>query len=202
MPQTLPIIRIMDLHKRFGQLHVLKGINLDVHQGEKICIIGPSGSGKSTLLRCINFLEEPDAGMIWLDGEPMGFVETAPGQRRRAPEADINRMRAAVGMVFQSFNLWSHMTVLGNIVEAPIHVLGHNRKSAEERALRILDRIGLRDKKDSYPSQLSGGQQQRVGIARALAMEPKIMLFDEPTSSLDPELVGEVLEVMRSLALE
>jgi polar amino acid transport system ATP-binding protein len=202
MPQTLPIIRIMDLHKRFGQLHVLKGINLDVHQGEKICIIGPSGSGKSTLLRCINFLEEPDTGMIWLDGEPMGFVETAPGQRRRAPEADINRMRAAVGMVFQSFNLWSHMTVLGNIVEAPIHVLGLDRKSAEQRALRLLDRIGLRDKKDSYPSQLSGGQQQRVGIARALAMEPKIMLFDEPTSSLDPELVGEVLEVMRSLALE
>jgi len=200
MPPTRSIISVQGLHKWFGPLHVLNGIDMEVHAGQKICIIGPSGSGKSTLLRCINFLEEPDSGIVWLDGEPMGFVETAAGQRRRASETDINRMRAAVGMVFQNFNLWGHMTVLGNIIEAPIQVRGMDRKSAEQRALRLLERIGLAEKKDAYPSQLSGGQQQRVAIARALAMEPKIMLFDEPTSSLDPELVGEVLEVMRSLA--
>jgi len=200
MPPTRSIISVQGLHKWFGPLHVLDGIDMEVHAGQKICIIGPSGSGKSTLLRCINFLEEPDSGIVWLDGEPMGFVETAAGQRRRASETDINRMRAAVGMVFQNFNLWGHMTVLGNIIEAPIQVRGMDRKSAEQRALRLLERIGLAEKKDAYPSQLSGGQQQRVAIARALAMEPKIMLFDEPTSSLDPELVGEVLEVMRSLA--
>ena len=200
MPPTRSIISVQGLHKWFGPLHVLNGIDMEVHAGQKICIIGPSGSGKSTLLRCINFLEEPDSGIVWLDGEPMGFVETAAGQRRRASESDINRMRAAVGMVFQNFNLWGHMTVLGNIIEAPIQVRGMDRKSAEQRALRLLERIGLAEKRDAYPSQLSGGQQQRVAIARALAMEPKIMLFDEPTSSLDPELVGEVLEVMRSLA--
>jgi polar amino acid transport system ATP-binding protein len=196
----LPIIRIAGLHKRFGPLHVLRGVDLEVHPGEKICIIGPSGSGKSTLLRCINFLEEPDAGMIWLDGKPMGFIEDGQGHRRRAAEGDVNRMRASVGMVFQSFNLWSHMTVMNNIVEAPIYVSGLGRKAAEERALQLLERIGLADKRGSYPAQLSGGQQQRVAIARALAMEPKIMLFDEPMSSLDPELVWEVLEVMRGLA--
>jgi polar amino acid transport system ATP-binding protein len=195
-----PIVRVEGLHKRFGALHVLRGVDLAVPQGEKICIIGPSGSGKSTLLRCINFLEEPDAGMVWLDNEPMGFIEDTQGRRRRASEADVNRMRAAVGMVFQSFNLWSHMTVMNNIVEAPIYVSGLTRKAAEGRAMQLLERIGLAEKRDSYPSQLSGGQQQRVAIARALAMEPKIMLFDEPTSSLDPELVGEVLAVMRSLA--
>jgi polar amino acid transport system ATP-binding protein len=200
MPPTRSIIKIQGLHKWFGSLHVLNGIDMEVHAGQKICVIGPSGSGKSTLLRCINFLEEPDSGIVWLDGEPMGFVEAVAGQRRRASEADINRMRAAVGMVFQNFNLWGHMTVLGNIIEGPIQVRGMDRKSAEERALRLLERIGLADKKHAYPSQLSGGQQQRVAIARALAMEPKIMLFDEPTSSLDPELVGEVLEVMRTLA--
>jgi polar amino acid transport system ATP-binding protein len=197
---TQPIVRIEGLHKRFGPLHVLRGVDLAVPQGEKICIIGPSGSGKSTLLRCINFLEEPDAGLVWLDNEPMGFIEDPQGRRRRAAEADVNRMRAAVGMVFQSFNLWSHMTVMNNIIEAPIYVSGLTRKAAEDRAMQLLERIGLVEKRDSYPSQLSGGQQQRVAIARALAMEPKIMLFDEPTSSLDPELVGEVLEVMRRLA--
>jgi polar amino acid transport system ATP-binding protein len=195
-----PIIRIRNLHKWFGPLHVLKGIDLDVNVGEKICVIGPSGSGKSTLLRCINFLEEATSGMIWIDGEPMGFTETAEGQRHRAPGSAINRMRAEVGMVFQSFNLWGHKTVLGNIIEAPIYVRGDDRRAAESDAMRLLERIGLTDKRDSYPSQLSGGQQQRVAIARALAMKPKIMLFDEPTSSLDPELVGEVLAVMRSLA--
>jgi len=199
-PSKNPIIRIKDLNKSFGALHVLKDINLEVHAGEKICIIGPSGSGKSTLLRCINFLEEANSGMIWLDDAPMGFVEAAPNKRRRASESEINRMRAAVGMVFQNFNLFSHMTVIGNIIEAPIHVRGIDRKSAEQTATQLLERIGLVDKKNAYPSQLSGGQQQRVAIARALAMKPKIMLFDEPTSSLDPELVGEVLEVMRALA--
>jgi polar amino acid transport system ATP-binding protein len=194
-----PIIKVQNLHKRFGPLHVLKGVEFTVAAGEKICIVGPSGSGKSTLLRCINFLEEPDEGMVWLDGAPMGFVETG-GKRRRASESEINRLRASVGMVFQSFNLWGHMTVLGNITEAPVNVRGLDRKTAEAQACRLLERIGLIDKKNAYPSQLSGGQQQRVAIARALAMEPKIMLFDEPTSALDPELVGEVLEVMRSLA--
>lgn len=193
------MLRVQNLHKHFGALHVLKGIDLEVAAGEKICIIGPSGSGKSTLLRCINYLEEPDEGMVLLEGIPVGGTET-PSGRRRASENAINEVRASIGMVFQNFNLWSHMTVLNNIIEAPIHVRGLDRKSAVSRALRLLDRIGLTDKKDAYPSQLSGGQQQRVAIARALAMEPKVMLFDEPTSSLDPELVGDVLDVMRSLA--
>ena len=199
-PERQPIIKVQNLHKRFGPLHVLKGIDLSVQIGEKICIVGPSGSGKSTLLRCINFLEEPDEGMVWLDGAPMGFIENSGGGRRRATESEINRLRASVGMVFQSFNLWGHMTVLRNIIEAPINVRGLDRRTAEAQACRLLERIGLIEKRDAYPSQLSGGQQQRVAIARALAMEPKIMLFDEPTSSLDPELVGEVLEVMRTLA--
>ncbi len=195
-----PMVRVRNLHKWFGQLHVLNDISFDVQTGEKICIIGPSGSGKSTLLRCLNFLEEHDAGTIWLEGLPMGFHEEANGKRRRATESEINRMRESIGMVFQSFNLWGHMTVLGNIIEAPMRVRGDSRSAAEEAALGLLERIGLADKRNAYPSQLSGGQQQRVAIARALAMRPKIMLFDEPTSSLDPELVDEVLEVMRGLA--
>jgi polar amino acid transport system ATP-binding protein len=195
-----PMVRVRNLHKWFGPLHVLNDISFDVQTGEKICIIGPSGSGKSTLLRCLNFLEEHDAGTIWLEGVPMGFHEAADGGRRRATESEINRMRESIGMVFQSFNLWGHMTVLGNIIEAPIHVHGDSRSVAETAALELLERIGLADKRNAYPSQLSGGQQQRVAIARALAMRPKIMLFDEPTSSLDPELVDEVLEVMRGLA--
>jgi polar amino acid transport system ATP-binding protein len=194
-----PMIKVQNLHKRFGPLHALKGVNLEVDAGEKICIIGPSGSGKSTLLRCLNYLEEPDEGTILLDGVPVGRFETASG-RRRMPESALNGVRASIGMVFQNFNLWSHMTALNNIIEAPIYVRGLDRKTAVAEALRLLDRIGLGDKKDAYPSQLSGGQQQRVAIARALAMEPKVMLFDEPTSSLDPELVGDVLDVMRSLA--
>jgi polar amino acid transport system ATP-binding protein len=195
-----PMVRVRNLHKWFDQLHVLNDVSFDVQTGEKICIIGPSGSGKSTLLRCLNFLEEHDAGTIWLEGLPMGFHEEINGKRRRASEAEINRMRESIGMVFQSFNLWGHMTVLGNIIEAPMHVRGDSRSAAEEAALELLGRIGLTDKRNAYPSQLSGGQQQRVAIARALAMRPKIMLFDEPTSSLDPELVDEVLEVMRGLA--
>jgi polar amino acid transport system ATP-binding protein len=202
MTDIPPIIKIEGLCKSFGSLEVLKAIDLEVRVGEKICIIGPSGSGKSTLLRCINSLEEFEAGMIWLDGAPMGFRLDSEGRRVRATESEINRVRMSVGMVFQSFNLWTHMTVLQNIIEAPVHVKRLGRDVATRRAMGLLERIGLSAKRDAYPAELSGGQQQRVAIARALAMEPKIMLFDEPTSSLDPELVGEVLEVMRSLAID
>ena len=194
------IIRAQNLHKWFGDLHVLKGIDLDVKAGEKVCIMGPSGSGKSTLLRCLNFLEEPSKGMVFLDDRPMGYIEDADGKRRRDTEANINRMRARMGMVFQSFNLWTHMTASANIVEAPIHVGGLSRQAASEKALKLLKLVGLEDKKDAYPAKLSGGQQQRIAIARALAMDPEVMLFDEPTSALDPELVGEVLAVMSELA--
>jgi polar amino acid transport system ATP-binding protein len=197
-----PIIEVRGLNKSFGPLHVLKNIDLDVRPGEKICIIGPSGSGKSTLLRCINFLEEPDSGIVRLAGAPIGFLENAHGKRRRDSEANINRVRQSIGMVFQNFNLWGHMNVLRNIMEAPLYVARMNREAARERALALLERVGLADKRDAYPSQLSGGQQQRVAIARALAMNPRVMLFDEPTSALDPELVGEVLEVMHGLAYD
>jgi ABC-type histidine transport system ATPase subunit len=196
------VIRIQDLHKWFGRLHVLRGITMEIRAGEKICVIGPSGSGKSTLLRCINFLEEPSQGMVFLHNSPMGFVESPEGRRRHDSETNINRMRARVGMVFQSFNLWTHMTVMRNVIEAPVYVKRLSHRVAVTRATELLRRVGLLDKKDAYPAQLSGGQQQRVAIARALAMEPEIMLFDEPTSALDPELVGEVLEVMRGLAQE
>jgi polar amino acid transport system ATP-binding protein len=195
-----PLIEIRGLNKHFGSLHVLRDINLNVRLGEKICIIGPSGSGKSTLLRCINFLEEPDAGTVRLAGAPIGFLENAEGRRRRDRESNINRVRQSVGMVFQSFNLWGHMTVLRNILEAPLYVQRKDYKVALDQALALLDRVGLADKKDAYPAQLSGGQQQRVAIARALATNPRVMLFDEPTSALDPELIGEVLEVMLALA--
>ncbi len=195
-----PMIRVQNLQKWFGGLHVLKGISLEVRTGEKVCIMGPSGSGKSTFLRCLNLLEEPTKGMVLLDGVPVGYIEDAGGMRRRDTEANINRMRSRMGMVFQNFNLWTHMTAQGNIVEAPIHVKGMSRQAATEKALDLLKQVGLEDKRDAYPAQLSGGQQQRVAIARALALEPEIMLFDEPTSALDPELVGEVLAVMSALA--
>jgi polar amino acid transport system ATP-binding protein len=195
-----PMIRVQNLQKWFGGLHVLKGISLEVRTGEKVCIMGPSGSGKSTFLRCLNLLEEPTKGMVLLDGVPVGYIEDAGGMRRRDTEANINRMRSRMGMVFQNFNLWTHMTAQGNIMEAPIHVKGMSRQAATEKALDLLKQVGLEDKRDAYPAQLSGGQQQRVAIARALAMEPEIMLFDEPTSALDPELVGEVLVVMSELA--
>ncbi|HUN48629.1 MAG TPA: amino acid ABC transporter ATP-binding protein [Stellaceae bacterium] len=198
--ENTPIIEVRKLNKHFGPLHVLRDIDLDVRLGEKICIIGPSGSGKSTLLRCLNFLEEPDGGTVRLDGAPIGILEDAEGRRRRDSEASINRVRQSVGMVFQSFNLWGHMTVLRNLLEAPLYVRRMDAKAALETALALLERVGLSDKKNAYPSQLSGGQQQRVAIARALAMNPRVMLFDEPTSALDPELIGEVLEVMRGLA--
>lgn len=185
------MIKINDLHKRFGKLEVLKGIDLAVREGEVVCVIGPSGSGKSTLLRCINRLEEPTAGEILVGGEPV------PPRGK-----GLDQVRADLGMVFQRFNLFPHMTALRNVAVGPIKVKGMEPARAEALARALLDKVGLADKADSYPAHLSGGQQQRVAIARALAMEPKVMLFDEPTSALDPELVGEVLEVMKQLARE
>lgn len=194
-------LTIRDLHKSFGSLEVLKGISLAAHDGEVISVIGSSGSGKSTMLRCINLLETPDRGVISLNGET---IEMKGGRKgpRAANRKQIERLRARLGMVFQSFNLWSHMTILQNIIEAPMLVKKMPRAQAVAKAKELLDRVGIADKLDFYPGHLSGGQQQRAAIARALAMEPDIMLFDEPTSALDPELVGEVLRVMRSLADE
>lgn len=194
------LIRVTGLSKSFGNTCVLDRINLTIRHGEKLCIIGPSGSGKSTLLRCLNFLEEPDSGMVYITGTPPLSAVDDIGRRSRARRAHVTRMRSSVGMVFQSFNLWRHMTVLENVTEAPRRVMKLNRNEANARALSLLERVGLQDLPNAYPSQLSGGQQQRVAIARALAMEPTIMLFDEPTSALDPELVGEVLSIMKSLA--
>jgi polar amino acid transport system ATP-binding protein len=196
-----PVIRVEGLCKSFGAQEVLKDISLDVRLGEKICVVGPSGSGKSTFLRCINLLEEPDAGVLRVGTSSMDFSGVA-NRRPRVSEADMNRLRLTVGMVFQSFNLWSHMTALQNVMEAPIRVRKLSPSAAGQRAAELLQRVGLADKGASYPSELSGGQQQRVAIARALAMDPQVMLFDEPTSSLDPELVSEVLEVMENLAAE
>jgi polar amino acid transport system ATP-binding protein len=182
-------VRVSALHKRFGDLHVLKGIDLEVSEGEVVCIIGPSGSGKSTLLRCLNLLEAPSAGVVEVDGYVVND-----------PKADINKIRQNIGMVFQHFNLFPHMSVMRNITLAPVDLKRLSKPDATRKAGELLERVGLSDKKDAYPRQLSGGQQQRVAIARALAMNPDIMLFDEPTSALDPEMVGEVLQVMRELA--
>ncbi len=189
------------VHKRFGRLEVLKGITLEIAPKEVLCLLGPSGSGKSTLLRCINHLEKIDAGRLWVDGELVGYRQSED-KIYELRDAEVCRKRAEIGMVFQRFNLFPHMTALENVVEAPVQVKNLGRRDAADRGRALLERVGLADKVDSYPSQLSGGQQQRVAIARALAMEPKLMLFDEPTSALDPELVGEVLEVMRKLAEE
>src|SRR3712207_4625420 len=194
-----PMVRIADIHKRFGNLEVLKGINLDVGPGEAVCIIGASGSGKTTLLRCINFLETYDSGRIYVDDELVGYRER-DGRLIPAREKDIARVRAETAMVFQQFNLFPHMTALANVAFGPTKVRGVARDEANRKARELLARVGLNDKADVYPGQLSGGQQQRVAIARALAMEPKVMLFDEVTSALDPELVGEVLAVMEDLA--
>ena len=194
-----PMVRAEGVHKRYGREEVLKGIDLEVATGEVLCLIGPSGSGKSTFLRCINHLEKIDAGRIEVDGEAVGYRERGGGLYEM-PEREVCRQRAAIGMVFQRFNLFPHMTVLENLVEAPMRVRGEGRASAVSRAQALLERVGLIDKSAAYPARLSGGQQQRVAIARALAMEPKLMLFDEPTSALDPELVDEVLAVMRGLA--
>jgi polar amino acid transport system ATP-binding protein len=194
-----PAVRVANLRKSFGPLEVLRGVSVDVSHGEVVCIIGPSGSGKSTMLRCINFLETPNAGAIYVDGHRVG-IALHKGKEVVLPPRHTARQRAHIGMVFQSFNLFPHMTVLRNITTAPIRVLGLSPATAEVRARTLLDRVHLSDKADSYPRQLSGGQQQRVAIARALSMEPAVMLFDEPTSALDPETVGEVLETMRELA--
>ena len=195
------IIRIRELHKRFGDLHVLRGIDLDVERGARIAIIGGSGSGKSTLLRCINFMEMPSAGTIELDGRLLGRVSAGKADAERLyRETELREVRKRVGMVFQQFNLFPHMTALENVMEGLLTVKKAPRAAARERAVEQLGKVGLQDKLDTYPGQLSGGQQQRVAIARALAMDPDVMLFDEPTSSLDPELVGEVLRVIRALA--
>ncbi|HVV75256.1 MAG TPA: amino acid ABC transporter ATP-binding protein [Mycobacteriales bacterium] len=193
------MVKAEAVHKAFGFNHVLRGIELEVQRGEVMCVVGPSGSGKSTLLRCINHLETIDSGRLMVDGELVGYRERGERLYEMKPR-DIARQRANVGMVFQHFNLFPHMTALGNIIEAPCRVKRLPRDQAEERGLALLAQVGLAGRENSYPRQLSGGQQQRVAIARALAMEPKLMLFDEPTSALDPELVGEVLAVMRDLA--
>jgi polar amino acid transport system ATP-binding protein len=195
------IIDAQDVYKRFGSLEVLKGITLQVERGQVACLLGPSGSGKSTFLRCINHLEKIDAGVIRVAGETVGYAERN-GRLYELREKEVAIQRRKVGMVFQRFNLFPHMTALENVIEAPTQVLGTSRAAARERAVELLDRVGLADKAAVYPSALSGGQQQRVAIARALAMDPEVMLFDEPTSALDPELVGDVLDVMRDLAAD
>ncbi|WP_328700028.1 amino acid ABC transporter ATP-binding protein [Corynebacterium lizhenjunii] len=196
-----PMIQAINVHKSFGQLEVLKGINLEVQQGEVACLLGPSGSGKSTFLRCCNHLEKVTAGRLYIDGEIIGYRER-DGVLYELSEKQAAQQRRDIGMVFQSFNLFSHRTVLENVIEAPVQVKKQPVEVAKKRALELLDKVGLAHKADAYPVQLSGGQQQRVAIARAVAMEPKLMLFDEPTSALDPELVGEVLRVMKELAAE
>ena len=201
MSQAEEILRIESLHKSFGKLEVLKGIDLSVRQAEVVAVIGPSGSGKSTLLRCLNYLERPTSGRIWFEGALIGQQETPTGELKALPERRLNVQRSRVGMVFQRFNLFPHLTVLGNVTLAPLTVRKMQREEATRLGEQPLRRVGLYEKKDEYPVRLSGGQQQRVAIARALAMEPHLMLFDEATSALDPELVGEVLQVMRDLAL-
>ncbi|OCX24999.1 histidine/lysine/arginine/ornithine ABC transporter ATP-binding protein [Mesorhizobium hungaricum] len=195
-----PAVEVDDLHKSFGNLEVLSGVSLAAQPGEVVSMIGSSGSGKSTFLRCINLLEQPNGGRVFVDGEEICMKPAGEGRSVPADMRQVERIRARVGMVFQSFNLWPHMTVLENIVEAPVHVLKERRDEAVERAHALLKKVGLSEKHGQYPGQLSGGQQQRAAIARTLAMRPKVILFDEPTSALDPELVGEVLRVIRQLA--
>jgi polar amino acid transport system ATP-binding protein len=193
------MVRADNVHKSFGSLEVLKGIDLVVKPGEVCCVLGPSGSGKSTFLRCINHLEKINAGRIFVDGDLVGYRERG-GKLHEMGERDVAKQRQSIGMVFQRFNLFPHMTVLENVMEAPCRVKKEKKSEVRDRAVTLLERVGLGEKVDNYPGQLSGGQQQRVAIARALAMRPKLMLFDEPTSALDPELVGEVLDVMKGLA--
>lgn len=195
-----PALVVEDVHKSFGALRVLNGISLTANDGDVVSIIGSSGSGKSTFLRCINFLEIPTSGRVSVGGEEVRLVTS--GGRVKVDKVQISRLRTQLGMVFQGFNLWSHMTVLGNVIEGPVHVLRRRQSDCREEAMDLLNKVGIADKADSYPAELSGGQQQRVAIARALAMKPRVLLFDEPTSSLDPELVGEVLRVMQQLAEE
>lgn len=198
---TSPILQVDNIHKRFGSLEVLHGISLEANSGDVISMIGSSGSGKSTFLRCINLLEMPDQGTIKLQGEAIALI--VDGDSRKAKnQKQVENLRSRIGMVFQQFNLWSHMTILQNVIEAPIHVQGLNKKEASDLGMEFLSKVGIAEKASEYPAFLSGGQQQRAAIARALAMRPEAVLFDEPTSALDPELVGEVLSVMRKLAEE
>jgi polar amino acid transport system ATP-binding protein len=196
------VISARGISKRFGTLTVLDAIDLEVHAGKTLCVLGPSGSGKSTLLRCVNHLERPDQGEIYLRGERVGVRRGNDGVEQPMNERELARLRTRMGMVFQQFNLWPHLTVLGNLIESPVHVQRRPRAEVIAEADALLKKIGLADKRNEFPSRLSGGQKQRVAIARALAMKPEVLLFDEPTSSLDPELVGEVLAVMRELAAE
>ncbi|EIK96793.1 ABC transporter ATP-binding protein [Pseudomonas sp. M47T1] len=202
MAQATPALEIRNLHKRYGQLEVLKGVSLSAREGAVISILGSSGSGKSTLLRCTNLLENPHEGQIFVAGEELKLKAARNGERVAADGRQINRMRSEIGFVFQNFNLWPHMTVLDNIIEAPRRVLGQSKAEAIEVAEALLAKVGIADKRHVYPNQLSGGQQQRAAIARTLAMQPKVILFDEPTSALDPEMVQEVLSVIRNLAEE
>lgn len=202
MAQATPALEIRNLHKRYGDLEVLKGISLTANDGDVISILGSSGSGKSTFLRCINLLENPHEGQILVAGEELKLKPSRSGELVAADNKQINRMRSEIGFVFQNFNLWPHMTVLDNITEAPRRVLGQSKAEATEIAEALLAKVGIADKRHVYPTQLSGGQQQRAAIARTLAMQPKVILFDEPTSALDPEMVQEVLNVIRALAEE
>ncbi|WP_282091869.1 ABC transporter ATP-binding protein [Epibacterium ulvae] len=195
-------LEVRDLHKSYGSLEVLKGVSLEARQGDVISMLGSSGSGKSTFLRCINLLETPNAGSIIVHGEEIELGHNKHGAFRPKDKRQVERIRARLAMVFQSFNLWSHMTVLENVIAGPVHVLKQPKAEAIEKAKAVLERVGMYERRDYYPSHISGGQQQRAAIARALAMDPEVMLFDEPTSALDPELVGEVLKVIRSLAEE
>ena len=199
----IPLIKVEDLHKTFptnsGPLEVLKGISMDVHKGDVVSMIGASGSGKTTFLRCLNFLEEPTSGKIYIDGESMGYREASSGKLVHDSKSNIDRIRSQIGMVFQHINLWPHRTVIENITEAPVFVLKKPKDEAVAKAEELLQMLGLPEKRDVYPAKLSGGQQQRVAIVRAMVMDPKIILFDEATSALDPELIGEVLETMRDL---
>ncbi|ALG11717.1 amino acid ABC transporter ATP-binding protein [Kibdelosporangium phytohabitans] len=196
---TAPLVQAVGVVKKFGDTTVLHEVSMDVQPGQVVCLLGPSGAGKSTFLRCVNHLETVDAGQIWVDGEPIGY-RVRNGKLHELREREVARQRRGIGMVFQRFNLFPHRTALQNVIEGPVQVNRRGYGEAREKAMALLDRVGLADKAGSFPGQLSGGQQQRVAIARALAMEPKLMLFDEPTSALDPELVGEVLDVMVGLA--
>jgi len=198
VPEEVPVLQVDNISKSFDGVEVVKNVSLQIHSGETISILGPSGSGKSTLLRCINWLEKPDRGDVYLAGKRVGRKEDG----QLMSDRELASVRTQMGMVFQSFNLWPHFTVLQNVIEAPVHVLGMSKDDAVVRAEQLLEKVGLEAKRDAYPYSLSGGQKQRVAIARALAMSPTVMLFDEPTSALDPELVGEVLSVMRDLAAE
>lgn len=198
----VPVVQLDNIHKSFGLLEVLKGVSLKAHEGDVIALIGASGSGKSTMLRCTNLLEVPNSGRILIGNEEIRLKPDSHGGMAVADQKQLQRIRSRLGMVFQSFNLWAHRTVLENVIEAPVHVLGENKAEAIAHAEQLLHKVGLYAKKDVYPAFLSGGQQQRAAIARALAIRPKVMLFDEPTSALDPEMVGEVLGVMQTLAEE